>query len=163
MAASFIHVRVQDDVSAFLKRGLVGFDQATVAGLRSIGTRIRTTARRNARTVLHKRTGRGAEGIKSAIIRLGEGRVAVKIWPSVGYLSAHELGSAIPAATITARAGRVLHWQVGGEDRFARFVHRPAFTLPRRPFLSPAFAQHEAEIPELLDVRYRKLFGVESA
>ena len=181
--AGFYHVALTDGLSPAAKRWLEQMSPAALRGLRRIGGIVIRKARQNARTMLHQRTGIGLRGIRLKVdARAGNPRVI--IWPSAAKglgqrgrqaatMAAHELGSAIPAATIRPKSrhgagirGPALGWggpPGGPHARFARVVHRPGFRLPRRPWLSSALQETQGQFVPAIEAMYQAMLEKASA
>lgn len=96
--------------------------------------------------------------------RVGGHPFAAISW-AFGIAAALELGATIPPAPIRPWRRKVLAWggpPGGPHTAFARQVHRPAFTLRKRPMLEPAYQQNEAEVLALFDAEYQKVFAAGS-
>jgi hypothetical protein len=154
-------IAVFDSLTPLVRRWSEQLSPGVVRAWRRAAIRGRLEARASADRFLSRRTGAGRRGIRARVRKTPTGLVA-EIWPSVGYLAAHELGSTIPAVTIQPRSGGsgVLRYMVGGAPRFARFTRRPAFTLPRRPWASAAVPAIERAAVETLDAEMAKVFEV---
>lgn len=75
------------------------------------------------------------------------GQVVGEIGPQgIPYAAIHEFGGKTAAHRIEARNAKVLAFQMGGEQVFAKFVNHPGSNIPARPYLRPALAAKEEEI-----------------
>ena len=113
---------------------------------------VRATALQNIRTLFRRtgrnRTGKGQRGLKIRADQQG-GISTVRIWQSSGILAAQELGSRVPDAVIRQRHGTPLR----------KAIFRPGFTLPRRPFLEPAYRAQAGAIIAGLEAEYARLLA----
>jgi hypothetical protein len=152
-------VAVFDSVSPQIRRWSEQLSPGVVRAWRRAIIRGRLEARASMDRFVGRRSGLGRRGVRARVRRTAAGLTA-EIWPSVGYMAAHELGSTVPAATIRPTKAKVLAFTVGGEKRFARVVHRPAFTLPRRPWATAAVPAVERAAVEALETEMAKVFDV---
>lgn len=148
-----------DTLTPTVRRWTEQLSPGVVRAWRRAALRGRREAWATAEQFLRRRTGRGRRGISSRVRKTASGLV-MEIWPRVGYMAAHELGSAIPATEIRPFRGKVLRWTDGSGVHFARVVHRPAFTLPRRPWATAAVPKIEAAAVESLETEMAKVFEV---
>jgi phage gpG-like protein len=90
--------------------------------------------------VLHVRTGHLRDSLGPPSVQEVQGGVAGQLGARVKYAAIHEFGGVIPAHTVYAKHASALRW-IGpdGRARFAKSVRIPAITMPKRPFLQPAF------------------------
>jgi hypothetical protein len=154
-------IAVFDTLTPAVRRWSEQLSPGVVRAWRRAAIRGRLEARVSADRFLSRRTGAGRRGIRARVRKTATGLVA-EIWPSVGYLAAHELGSTIPAVTIRPTSGGsgVLRYRVGGAPRYARFTQRPAFTLPRRPWATAAVPATTQAAVESLEAEMAKVFEV---
>jgi hypothetical protein len=153
-------IAVHDTLTAETRRWSEQMSPGVVRAWRKASFIARRLARESAARMLRRRTGKGAAGITRRVRKTASG-VVMEIWPSVGYLAAHELGSTIPAVTIRPKAGqKFVAWQAGGEWRYAAFTRRPAFTLPRRPWATAAAPAAERATVEALEAEMGTVFDV---
>lgn len=154
-------IAVFDSVTPLVRRWSEQLSPGVVRAWRRASIRGRLEARASADRFLSRRTGAGRRGIRTRVRKTASGLVA-EIWPSVGYMAAHELGSTIPAVTIRPRSGGsgVLRYVAAGVPHFARFTRRPAFTLPRRPWATAAVPAIERAAIETLEGEMAKVFEV---
>lgn len=151
-------IAVHETLTAATRRWSEGMSPGVVRAWRRAAIQGRRLARASAVQMLTRRTGAGARGIRARVRKTAAG-VLAEIWPSVGYMGAHELGSVVPAVTIRPKTdGSVLRFTVGGQTVFARAAHRPAFTLPRRPWLSSQVPAVERAAAETLEAEMAKVF-----
>lgn len=75
------------------------------------------------------------------------GAVVGQIGPQgIPYAAIHEFGGTTRAHVIRPRNAKVLAFQMGGANVFARFVNHPGSVIPARPYLRPALAAKQDEI-----------------
>jgi hypothetical protein len=156
-----VRVGITENVTPALKAWLEGTAPAAGRALLKSARLIRTQALQNIRSTF-KRTGRNRTGGGMRGLRLKSDQSAgirtVRLWHGSGLLAAHELGSAVPGATIRPRRVRVLRWtNRDGTVGYARQITRSGFTLKRRPTLVPAYTAMADKIVPLLEAEYQAL------
>ena len=149
-------------VAAWLK----DLNPASGRALVKAGRVIRKAAVVNVRAAF-RRTGQNRTLTGQRGIKLRQDQAAgirtVRVWHGSGILAAHELGSTVPPATIRPRGRRVLAWggpRGGPHTHFARVLTRRAFTLPRRPTLTPAYEANANVVVQLLEAEYQKVLAL---
>ncbi len=156
LGGALYRVALEESLTPRLDAYLDESSKGAVRIMRTAAGKVRSLLRISADRYLRRRSGAGRRGIRALVTRTATGPVAI-VWPSVGYLAAHELGSTIPAVEIRPRQARQLAWQVAGEWRYARVVRRPAFSLPRRPWMTAAEPQAQRVMVETLQAEYDKI------
>lgn len=157
-AASF-RVAVLDGLTPRTRRWLEQMSPGAARAAQRGAARGRALLRQSYSQAVRRRTGRSRRGIKARVERTVAG-LRVTFWPSMGIAAAHELGASIPPALIRPVRARVLRWQAGTEVRFAQFVRRPGFSLPRRPWLSSQVPAIERLMREFLEAEMGRVFEI---
>ena len=129
------------------------------------GRLIRRAAVRNVQAMFQRTGGnRTLVGMRGIKVRLDQaaGIHTARVWHGSGILAAHELGSTIPPTTLRPVSRRVLGWggTPGKRERFARVIHRRAFTLRKRRTLLPAYEANVHAVTDLLEAEYAKVLAL---
>lgn len=66
----------------------------------------------------------------------------------VKYAAIHEFGGITPPHIILPRVAKVLRFQMGRQEVFARYVNHPGSKIPARPYLRPALERNREKIKE---------------
>jgi len=159
-----IHVGVLDDLTPTLAQWLTDWSPAAQRALRRFGRLVRTSANANLNAMLgrsgrNRTSHKGGRGAVFSVRQIAGQGGSLWIWPPSGILAAHELGATIPGGEIRPTRRQVLAWggpPGGPHTHFAPVVRRAARTLRRRPWLSRAYATHQAALPAILEAEYQQ-------
>ena len=88
--------------------------------------------------------------LRSSIrVKVDKAKLEARVGTNVVYGPIHEFGGTIPAHTIKPRFAKALRWlSPAGIAMFAKSVRIPAFKMPRRPWLQPAFDASRGKIKQ---------------
>lgn len=95
--------------------------------------------------VLKTQTGTLRRSINYALTIEDQGLTAT-VGTNLVYAGIHEYGGVTRAHVITARRGKALAFQIGGETIVRRSVNHPGSKMPERSFLRSSLRDNEARI-----------------
>lgn len=69
---------------------------------------------------------------------------------AVPYALIHNYGGTIPAHWVSPRNVSALHWESGGMDFFSKGHMVGPAVIPARPYIEPAYSEHQDEILDIM-------------
>ena len=121
----------------------------------TIGTQVRIWMQENIWTQGLYKTGTLFNSIFASVLTNDNG-ATLYVGPNLEeapYARIQDQGGTVPAHWVFPVNKKALHWIEGGEDRFSKghiVGNKNPITIPARPFILPAFANHLEEIVNMM-------------
>lgn len=128
-------------------------EKASLEMVTRVGEHVRYWMQQNVLENFNLRTGNLFNSIFATVLTNNEG-AEVYVGPNtdaVPYAMIQNYGGRTSPHVIRPRGPWALHFQVNGEDVYASKVNHPGSVIPARPYVEPAYEEHQQEILDIMN------------